>query len=210
MFKKLKLAMALMLGLTTSSAGAATFTYDLFDHPDGGAAAFDYGLRLDFYGRFFSFNNGSDATLIYDDVAATATITGTLRESLGNGVFGDLWTIAYSFSGLDDLAGGAFQSLNGSGSGSISLGALSLALGAASNGTNYFELDDDGHRLAGHPGFESNTFVGRGWVDPQANARGANDFLFVAEISPVPLPAGAWLLISSLFGLGILRRRQRA
>ncbi len=210
MFKTLKLAAALILGLSATSSQAATFTYDLFDHPDGGLSAFDYGLRLDYYDRVFSFENGGDATLVYNDSDGTATISGTVRESLGNGMFGQLWDIVYSFTGLTDLGDGAFRSENNSGAGSISLGMTSLVLGTKSNGSYYFELDDDGHRLGGHSEFPSDTFVGRGWVDPYSNLGGANDFLFTAQISPVPLPAGVWLLLSGLLGIGVLKRRQRS
>ncbi len=209
MFKTLKLAAALVLGLSATSASAATFTYDLFDHPDGALSAFDYGLRLDYYERIFSFENGGDAQLVYNDADRTATISGTMRESLGNGLFGELWSIVYSLTGLTDLGGGAFRSETSSGSGSISLGMTSLLLGTKSNGSYYFELDDDGYRLGGHAGFSSDTFVGRGWVDPYPNLGGANDFLFVAELAPVPLPAGAWLLLSGILGFGVMKRRQR-
>ncbi|MEM9638532.1 MAG: VPLPA-CTERM sorting domain-containing protein [Pseudomonadota bacterium] len=196
-----------------SAASAAVYNFSLGDNPDGTETSkgYDYGLRLDYYGKFFSFDNGSDATLSYDSTNGVASITGTMRESLGYNadkterLYGDLWTVSYVMTGLTDLGGGAFEDTVGNGSGTITLGDMSLSLGAKSDGSTYFTLDDDGYRLPKG----SDLFSGRGWVDPKPGLRGANDFLFTAEIAIMPVPAAGWLLIAGLGGLGALRRRQR-
>ncbi len=213
-FKSLKFVAALAVGLSTAAANAATYTYNLNDHPGTAhAATYDYGLRLDYAGKYFSFGNGASAQLIYDDVAKTASIVGTMVESLGNGAFGGAWNISYTMSGLKDLGGGFFKEKNGSGSGSISLGSDSLALGAKANtwGT-YFWLKPNGHRLTN----DTTSVVGAGWVDPQSGLGGANDFLFTASLddsgagASVPLPAAGWMLLSGLLGLGAAARRRRS
>ncbi len=212
-FKSLKFVAALAVGLSTAAANAATYTYNLNDHPYGAyAATHDYGLRLDYAGKFFSFGNGASAQLIYDDVAKTASIVGTMVESLGNGAFGGAWNISYTMSGLKDLGGGFFKEKNGSGSGSLSLGSDSLALGAKANtwGT-YFFLKPTGHRLPN----DNTSIAGAGWVNPEG-ATGANDFLFTASLDDggdggaVPLPAAGWMLLSGLLGMGAAARRRRS
>lgn len=37
-----------------------------------------------------------------------------------------------------------------------------------------------------------------------------DNFVFETDVAPIPLPAGAWLLITGLLGLGALRRRRAA
>ena len=217
MFKSLKksLSLAVVAG-TLSFAGAvaqaATFTFSLSDHGFGNmAATYDYGLRLDREAppRFFSFENGASATLVYDDVAGTALISGTVREHLGrdinnNEVFGDLWNLNYALTNLIDLGGGAFEDRSGLAMGSVSLNGDVLSLGsAANNAGQYFIFADDGHRIPG----DDSSFVGRGWVQKDP---GANDFLFSASLVSMPLPAGAWLLLAGIGGLGAMKRRQRA
>ncbi len=213
-FKSLKFVAALTVGLSTAAANAATYTYNLNDHPGTAlAATYDYGLRLDYAGKFFSFGNGASAQLIYDDVAMTASIVGTMVESLGNGAFGSAWNISYSLAGMTDLGGGFFRDTSGSGSGTISLGSDVLNLGAKSNNWGaYFVLNADGNRLPN----DNTSITGRGWVDPQSGLGGANDFLFTASLddsgagASVPRPAAGWMLLSGLLGLGAAARRRRS
>ena len=204
------------ISLAGAAAHAATFTYDLLDHGYGNMAhTFDYGLRLDREtpDRFFSFENGAAATLVYDDVDLTATISGSMREHLGRDqnnmeVLGELFTISYKITGVTDMGDGQFVDYSGTGTGSIFRGNDVLALGAAANNAlEYFIFKGDGHRLPN----DSDTHVGRGWV--QKNP-GANDFLFQASlrpddnVPPVPLPAAGWMLIAGLAGLGLMGRRK--
>lgn len=215
--KKLRLGAAAAITTLTlcaaSAATAAVHVFDLHDNPDGTKTSkgYDYGLRLDHYGKFFSFDHGSTARLRYNSSTGEATITGTMRESKGYNAagtareYGDLWTISYTMTGLTDLGGGAFEDTVGNGSGSITLAGTSYTLGAKSDGSTYFTLDDDGHRLPAGSDF----FSGRGWVDPAANLGGANDFLFAANLAVMPVPAAGWLLIAGIGGLGMLRRMRK-
>ncbi len=211
-FKSLRLAAAMALGLgVASTANAAVFTYNLSDHPNGTLSDYSYGLRTDQYGRIFSFENGASAQLIYDDVAKTASIIGTMIQSFSDGTFGDIWTINYSLSGLTDKGNGTFKDKAGNGSGTISFGMTELSLGAKANrwGT-YFALLSDGNRIPD----DTTTTVGRGWVN-YGDKNCCNDFLFTAELDPgdpggvVPLPAAAWMLLSGVAGLGVMSRRRR-
>ena len=186
---------------------AATYIYDLADHPDGSKrGSYDYGLRLDAATpnpRFFTFGNGSSVQLSYDDIALTATLSGSVFESTGVGTVGNAYTLSYTMSGLTDLGGGFFVQKTSNSGGTLTLGTEVITLGTSSNGDHYFKFANDGHRL-GTP----NGIAGRGWV---ASGPGANDFLFtaaVSDISPVPLPAAGWMLIAGLGGLAGLRRRK--
>lgn len=214
-FKSIKLAAAMVLGLGAASANAATFVYDLFDHPDAQRAA-DYGLRLDAYNKFFSFeHNGASATLVYDDVLQKVRIEGTMAEYTGGGSYGALWAVKYTMTNVTNIGVGFFEDLFGAGVGNISDGATTLALGAKANLANppqYFWLDANGHRIDG----DDTTIVGHGWVDPDLPDTGKfNDFLFTAQIDPggspgtIPLPAAAWMLLSGVAGLGVMSRRRR-
>ena len=197
------LASIVALCIGASAATAATYTYQLADHPDGSQqASYDYGLRLDGPGLYYTFKNGN-ASLIYDDVNLTATITGNVNQSTPVDQTSPVDTaISYSMSGIADAGGGFFTSTGGSGS----VGATALTGKQATSGLAFLFLDD-GHRLPGPTGIS-----GRGWI----NYSGTNDFLFTATLTsvdptpPVPLPAAGWLLITGFAALGFSRRRNRS
>lgn len=215
-FKSIATAAVIGLcGLTTTTADAATFNYRMLDHPDGGASKSSpfasYGLRLDEYGSYWSFENGGNVTMSIDDGdgvvgAGTMTISGMMRRSFGaihTPSFGDLWDISYSITGLTVGANGTFVDTGGNGSGTISNSTLSYSLGSKANGAGqYFLFLADGHRVPG-----SSQLIGRGWVDGSDDWPGANDLLFT--VTPVPLPAAAWLLIAGLGTLGYVGRRRK-
>ncbi|MEM6759927.1 MAG: VPLPA-CTERM sorting domain-containing protein [Pseudomonadota bacterium] len=226
MIRFLKRAAAVAAAIAIGSmAHAATFsadfTYQLSDHPDGGQSGnFDYGLRLDreVPPMFWTFDNGSNVILEYDVSEQEARLTGSIFRSLGVGVTGAEYTLRYILTGVTDLGGGFFVQETPASAGSLTLVGPTTAtdtqavisLGTASNGSYFFEFDDDGHRLN-----NSNGIAGRGWV--QSNP-GANDFLFTGTLipppnnnpNPVPLPAAGWMLIAGMGGLVAMRRRKTA
>lgn len=117
---------AATMGLS-SPVYATQFTYAMFDHPNGTEADnFQYGLRLDNLGMFFSAGPNaasSTVTLVYDDDAKTMSLTGTLMRNAADGSLdGTEWALNYSFSGLTvGTSGlvptadfGAFDGTNGS------------------------------------------------------------------------------------------------
>ena len=201
------------LGISFGMAHAATFTYNLSDHPEGNAAGdYDYGLRLDReqpIARFFSFSNGDGAILTYDDVAGTAEISGSVRESLMGQIDGGLFTISYSMSGLDDLGDGGFLDFAGNGTGFVTDGTTTLNFDAAANDTGLFLVfSDDDPNVPNYRGVANGEFVGHGWVQKMP---GDNDFLFTATpVAAVPVPAGGFLMLAGLGGLALGARRKKA
>ena len=201
------------LGLSVGTAQAATHYFNLTDFPAGGASAdYDYGLRLDRESppAFWSFSNGTGATLSYDDEALTASITGDVRESFFGKEDGVLWSLTYTMSGLTDLGDGGFIDFTGAGSGTLTNGGTTLNLASAANREGfYFVFDTTDSRLPDYgitlPG---DTSIGHGWAQ---SGPGANDFLFTATpISEVPIPAAGFMLIAGIGGLVGLRKRRKA
>lgn len=218
--------------VVATSAYATTFVYGLTDHPGGNQSSnFDYGLRLDTQPtggtwangpRFFTFGNLSNvgsppaasdftAFLVYDSVAATAEILGTMRESLGVGVFGDTYNVSYVLGSVNvettgGTANGFFHDTSGNNRGSLSNGSETIDLLTASRGNGeYFNFDN---AIRGFLG-------GEGWVGGVP----ANDFLFTATFlpgglpqnpPPVPLPAAGWMLLAGFGAMGAMRRRRKA
>lgn len=88
------------------------------------------------------------------------------------------------------------------------------------NGSLQLLFADQSDTLTGVPGaFDLNLSDGDGArtdLFPEANANlaelgayGAQNFTFVDQVAPVPLPAGLPLLLAGLGGFALLRRRQR-
>lgn len=199
-------ASILALCLGASTASAAVYTYKLDDHPDGTQQAnYDYGLRLDGPGLFYTFQNGN-ASLVYDSVNLTASITGTMNQSTPVDQTSPIDTVVnYSMSGITDVGGGFFTATGGSGSiGSLLLDGKQLMSGPDA-GLAFLFLND-GHRLP-----RSTGIAGRGWLD----FNGTNDFLFTATLvnvdnpAPIPVPAAGLLLLGGIGALGLTRRRKR-
>ena len=196
------------------SFNAFAITYTLDNHPDGTEtnkgpdAPNHYGLRLDFpFAGSVNDNNAADRTfsvisltLEYDPDAPTPTavMTGTISR---NSNPADIYNVNHVFSGVTPhSSGNGFEATGGK----LTLsGGLDAAINgmydSKQNGSGIaFALLHDGHRVPG-----STAPVARGWL----MAAGTNDWLLTATV--VPLPAAAWLFISGLAGLGLIRRRKQ-
>ncbi len=215
------LAAILAVGLFAAPVDAAIYTYQILDVPRPANPSLNYGIRIDDYDLIFSFENGASAKLVYDDVARTAVISGTVRESYsepGNwNLFREIWDITYTMTNVDDTRNGTFIDNAGNGTGSISRGNTTYSFGMPkSNGASgFFFLADAGNYAA------ATGFGGAGWFDPDPNiyeSNKTNDFIYTAELvgveggpaSTIPLPAAGWLLLGGVMGLGAMSRRRRA
>ena len=225
---------AAFLAFAASSVAASTL-YNVYDHSDGtqtdGPEYFDYGLRLDGLGgstnpdNFWSFEaigdgmtdtrNASLATLEVDFSAGAngeAYLVGQMRN---NGT-GDLWNLDVLITDLTVLggSGGTTSFAASAWSGTLSRGAATFNLaGKTKNATEGQFTLAFGSGLSGadwRVGPLGETSTAAGWV---LSANGftlanTNDFLFTVELAPVPLPAGAWLLIGGLGALVTVKRRK--
>ncbi|MFK8031934.1 MAG: VPLPA-CTERM sorting domain-containing protein [Gammaproteobacteria bacterium] len=210
--KTIKIMLASFLLAITSTAFAASLTFEIGNHADG--ALYDgstnpYGLRLDDLGQTFTVGDnlpgaftGASLTLTFDpaDLAAGAVLTGTVIDN----ATGLGYDVNYMMTDLTAAPNGGFISQSGTGTLNERFGEGTFVLASKSNGTGSFIFDNDGHRIDG----ASTGWVGRGWFE----GSGANDFLITgtsdAIPAPVPLPAAIWLMGAGLVSLFGFKRRQ--
>jgi len=222
---------ALALAGTAGAANIQLGTYQLHDHPDGNAQPPAYGLRLDGLRTgaasdifTFSFDtNGADMKLTYD--GSSIHIFGTAWGGLDTGsgwVDPVLVEIDFTYtdpspaSGDDDIVAGASDA---------NVGTIVWDSGGSDEQTYHLndfagghpfafrfgdENDDDGHR--GHDGIS-----GWGWLNHGADPLPgdhlySSDWLFTADfqtpITPIPLPAAAWMGLAGLAGVVVARKRR--
>jgi len=215
------------LGLCVGSAHAATVVlhqFDLFDHPSGGVNPQAYGLRLDGFGGespvTFSFQDGignSTVRLKVIDVDGVLKIriqgsmtgnSATSGTDFGTFALNITYDVADVGNGWDDqvtVDGGFIGDLTGDGVtvDSPLADGESQSLYSLTDGSGTFRFLEDGHRIAG----DSDTWVGRGWVSPDGLRGFTNDFLFTANI--VPLPSAAFGGLAMLGGLMAVRRLRK-
>lgn len=204
---KQALALSIFLASAANMASSATYTYNL-DSNSG-------GLRLDSQDLLLWLTDATSAQLVYDDVASTAVISGTMVEKISDvpgadffdrlysNVFGtDLWTVNYTYTGVTDLGAGTFEVTTPTGSGTVMNGDGSVTHGlfASSNAAGlYFSLIPD----------VNDTVIGSGWVNASALPAGsADDFLFTGTLAVMPLPSSAMLILAGLGGLALMRKRK--
>lgn len=140
------IAAAFVTAVSASGAIAATYTYDVYDHSNGGQANapdyMDYGLRLDtLYGKsdersFWSFEdmddqpndirNNSLARLKVDTGAGTASLSGQMRYNFDD----SLWDVTVNYTGISVLSGAGATA---------SFGATTM-MGTLTNGMTTYEL----------------------------------------------------------------------
>lgn len=215
-----------MLELSETSGAETVTIFNLFDHPGGMVNPQAYGLRLDAFDgtdspisfTFEDADGNSTVQLVvteFADGSSTININGTVTgNSATSGI--DYGTFALDVTYVVDASGNGWEDNNQSDG--VFLGGLTgldttldspladgelFELFGKSDGADAFRFFADGHRLMG----TMDEWVGRGWVMGSDAPVGVNDFLFTAQI--VPLPPAAFGGIALLAGIGAYRRLKR-
>ena len=213
------------LGITTAISSADTVNiqnFALSNHPSGGINPQEYGLRLDGFGGespvTFSFENlatGESTTRLtvieHSDGSTDIRIHGVVWGNSANGGtnFGSFMldvmysapTVTESSQGWEAQNAGEFigslTAMSGVAESMFGVGFQQDLFTLADSQGGSFRFLSDGHRI----GNDSESWVGRGWVTNESDGiRGStNDFLFTANV--VPLPTGA---MTGLVGLGLV------
>lgn len=194
-------------------------TYQILDHPDGGLAPPLYSLRLDGLGgdacddyTFSSQTDGALLTLLYDQLAGSLTISGTVYggKVVDHAyVAPQLWSLSFTYTSLFDL-GNALEADPGSGSGTITaLGNMNMGVGGFGVGQMIGLVDkanmaglafrlDFGHRAP------IDVTTGHGWLthDALTPRTDYQDWLFTLG-APVVVPEPGTALLIGL-GLAVL------
>lgn len=215
-----------MLELSETNGSETVTVFNLFDHPGGIVSPQAYGLRLDTFDgtnspisfTFEDDDGNSTVQLVVTESAdgsTTININGTVTgNSADSGI--DYGTFALNVTYIVDASGAGWE--DNDQSAGVFLGGLTgldttldsplsngelFELFGKSNGSDSFKFLADGHRLMG----TMDEWVGRGWVMGSDSSVGTNDFLFTAQI--VPLPPAALGGVALLAGIGVYRRIKR-
>lgn len=233
--KRILTMAAVTMMTVTGGAHAASLDYDLFDHADGAnTPPQQYGLRVDDLNQHYSATGGA-LVLSTDNVANTAVISGTMAPNLngtatggGLNLLGSLVNVVYTMTGVVFDSNGGFTATGGAGSLWDTAGTFQYDFSGKQNSAGYAALFKfDGHRLSG----DNSSPVFRNWImdasgcgtflSASASASttclsdgstsGTNDFLMTSStgtnnVSPVPLPAAAWMLLAGFGGLFGMKR----
>ena len=210
----------------TAQAEMVLQTYDLYNHPSGAVDPQAYGLRLDGVAdsgenMTFSFENAGQSSVRLqvlandnDPVDFFIRITGTVY---GNSASSDplrafnldvFYNVSATANGWTATTGADPNAIIGSITGDFDDNGVAddapVDLFATHNNSGLqFAFLSDGYRITG----DSSTWVGRGWVLPNGQAGSTNDFLFVANL--VPLPPAAIGGLAMLGGLVVARRLRK-
>ncbi|MGE0558977.1 MAG: PEP-CTERM sorting domain-containing protein [Burkholderiales bacterium] len=221
------LAVSLPVFIAPANAAApAAGVYDLHNHPDGGAAAPYYGLRLD---ELINVSSGHDIfTFDFDHASSFMQLSwngssihiygqayGGLDtgSAYGNPLYRGVWDIDFTYDtgiGVNPHNVEVTANMVNEGTISSTFGLGTFDLVDKSNGDFSFKLgsEDNGSPHRGFAGIS-----GWGWMNHSGAGLdthvAASDWLFTATIAPVPEPEVYAMLGLGLGFLGWTRRRQK-